>query len=87
MNLRPIGNNVLAKYIIENQPVKGIMLPDSSIKKSPWLEVVDSSLECEYLLSPGDKILIEKYSGSDVTYHDREYIVVNAKNILAVELL
>ncbi len=84
MNLKPIGNNVLAKYTVSSDSINGILIPESSRSKSDSLEVIEASLECDYILKEGDKIIIDKHTGREIIYHDREYVIVNAKNIIAL---
>ncbi len=70
----------------------GIILPDSAKKKQETAVVVavgPGSLNKEGKLQPmpvqvGDKILMDKYAGQEVTINDEELVIVKADDIVAI---
>ena len=92
-NLRPLGSRVLAKRLeAEEKLPGGIILPDSAKKKQESATVLavgpgsrdkDGNL-IEMPVKVGDVILMDKYSGQEVSIDDEEYIIVKAEEIIAI---
>ena len=70
----------------------GIILPDSAKKKPETANVIavgpgkkdkDGNL-VPAPVKEGDVILMEKYSGQEVTLNDVEYVIVRADDIIAI---
>lgn len=91
--LQPLGNRVLAKRVKKEETSKGgILLPDSAKQKQETAEVIavgpgitgkDGKL-IPLPVSVGDKILMDKYSGLEVTLDDEEYLIVRGDDIIAI---
>lgn len=93
ISLKPLGNRVLTQRIEEETNLKGgIILPDSAKKKQETAKVIavgPGKTDKDGNLSPmpvsvGDTILMDKYSGQEVTIDDVEYIIVRADDIIAI---
>jgi chaperonin GroES len=91
--LRPLGNRVLVKRLEADETAKGgIILPDSAKQKQEQAEVISigtgkKDKQGNTIAIPvkvGDTILMEKYSGQEVTVSDEEYIIVRADDIIAI---
>ena len=91
--LKPLGNRVLAKRLEQEEKLKGgIILPDSAKKKQETALVIAvgpglTSKEGKLQPMPvqvGDKILMDKYSGQEVTLDDEEFVIVKADDIVAI---
>jgi len=91
--LKPLGNRVLVKRLAPEESVKGgIILPDSAKKKQETAEVValgtgkkdKAGNLIEFPVKVGDHILMEKYSGQDITLEDEEFIILTADDIIAI---
>lgn len=93
IKLRPLGNRVIAKRLEQEETLKGgIILPDSAKKKQESAEILavgtgkvgkdGNKIPCP--VKVGDVILMDKYSGQEVTLDDEEYVIVNADDIIAV---
>ena len=90
--LKPLGNRVLVQRLEAKETMKGgIILPDSAKKKQETAKVVaigsGKLLEDGKLLpipvKVGDVILMDKYSGQEVTIDDEEFMVLKADDIIA----
>lgn len=90
--LRPLGNRVLVRRLEAEETLKGgIILPDSAKKKQEQAEVVaigtgkkdKQGQEIPFPVKVGDIILMEKYSGQEVTLDDEQYVIVKADDIIA----
>lgn len=93
MTLKPLGNRVLAQRLEAQETVKGgIILPDSAKKKQETARVVavgpgkrlDDGKVLPVPVKENDLILMDKYSGQEVTVDDKEYIIVKADDIIAI---
>lgn len=91
--LKPLGNRVLAKRLEAEEKMKGgIILPDTAKKKQETALVIaigSGKKDKQGNLIPfpvkvGDKILMDKYSGSEVTLDGEEYMILNADDIIAI---
>lgn len=93
VKLRPLGTRVLVRRLEAEDTLKGgIILPDSAKQKQEQAEVVavgtgkkDSKgnpISCP--VKVGDKILMEKYAGQDVTVDDQEYSILRWDDVIAI---
>ena len=93
VNLKPLGNRVLVRRLAAEEKLKGgIILPDTAKKKQEQAEVIAlgaGKKDKNGALIPmpvkiGDVILMEKYSGQEVTLDDEEYVILRADDIVAI---
>lgn len=91
--LKPVGNRVLVRRLAAEEKLKGgIILPDNAKKKQEQAEVIaigTGKKDKQGNLIPipvkvGDTILMEKYSGQEVTLGDEECIILGADEIIAI---
>ena len=93
MKIRPLQDRVLLKRLAEENKTKGgIIIPDSAKEKPVEAEVIavgpgkvnDDGKRSPMDVKKGDRILIGKYSGSEIKIDDEEYVIVREDEILAV---
>ena len=93
MNIRPLQDRVLIKRIDEQEQVRGgIIIPDTAKEKPQEAEVVavgpgkvnDDGKRVAPDIKAGDKVLVGKYSGSDIKIDGVDYVIVREDEILAV---
>ncbi len=92
MKVTPLHDRVLLKRL-EEQNVKkgGIIIPDTAKEKPQEAEVIavgkgrmtEDGKVIPLELKKGDKVLIGKFSGTEVTVDDVEHIIVREEEILA----
>lgn len=91
--LIPLGNRVLVRRLEAESKLKGgIVLPDSAKKKQEQAEVIavgagKKDKNGNLLPMPvkvGDTILMEKYSGQEITLDDEEFIIIKADDLIAI---
>lgn len=91
-HVRPLSNRVLARKLESAETMKGgIILPDTAKKKQEMAEVIaigPGKKDAEGKLIPmpvqvGDTILMDKYSGQEVTVDGEEFVIVRADDIIA----
>jgi chaperonin GroES len=90
--LKPLGNRVLVQRLEAQETMKGgIILPDSAKKKQETAKVVaigsgkllDDGKLLPIPVKVGDVILMDKYSGQEVTIDDEEFMILKADDIIA----
>ncbi|MEM8629237.1 MAG: co-chaperone GroES [Chlamydiota bacterium] len=89
VSLKPVGSRVIAKRLEPEDTLQGgIILPDSAKKKQEVLEVIRvgqpqvvDGKEIPIPVTPGDHILVDKYSGQEF---DEEFVIVDLKDIVAI---
>ena len=92
-NVRPLHDRVLIRRIEEaDQKVGGIIIPDTAKEKPLQAEVIavgsgrmlDSGRKLALILKPGDKVLIGKWSGTEVKIDGDEYLILKENEILGI---
>ncbi|NLZ48162.1 MAG: co-chaperone GroES [Clostridiales bacterium] len=92
MNIRPLGDRVVLKKLEAEETTKsGIVLPGSAKEKPQEAEVVAvgpggivDGKEIKMEVKVGEKVIISKYSGTEVKLDGVEYTIVRQEDILAV---
>ena len=93
MKIRPLSDRLVVKRTQEEEKTKGgIIIPDTAKEKPLEAEVIavgNGKVSDDGKLRPldvkkGDKILIGKYSGSEVKLDGEEHIILREDDILAV---
>jgi chaperonin GroES len=93
MKIRPLYDRILAKRLAEEQKTAGgLFIPDTAREKP--LEalviavgtgrVLDSGVTQPLSVKVGDKVLIGKYSGSEVKVDGEDHIILREDDVLAV---
>ena len=93
VNIRPLHDRVLVKRIEQEEQVRGgIIIPDTAKEKPQEAEVMavgPGKLNDEGKRSPmdvkeGDRILMGKYSGSEIKLDGTDFVILREDEILAV---
>ena len=86
--IKPLADRVLIKMIESEETTKsGIILSSGSKEKPQIAEVVAAgpgTEDVKMYIKEGDKVIINKYSGTEVKYEDTEYTIVKQEDILAI---
>ena len=92
MKVIPLHDRVLLKRLEEQEKRKGgIIIPDTAKEKPQEAEVIEvgkgrvteDGKVIPLDVKKGDKVLIGKFSGTEVTIGDTELIIVREEEILA----
>lgn len=92
MKLRPLADRVVLKQTKPEEKTKGgIILTSTSQEKPEVYEVlvagpggVVDGKEVKMEVKGGDKVIVNKYSGTTVKLDGEEYVIVRQGDILAV---
>ena len=90
--IKPLADRVLIKMVEAQETTKsGIILSSGSQEKPQIAEVVavgpgkqEDGKEVKMYIKEGDKVIINKYSGTEVKYEGTEYTIVKQEDILAI---
>ena len=93
MKIRPLHDRILVKRLDEDEKTKGgIIIPDSAKEKPQEARVVAAGpgrVDDDGKLRPldvkkGDRILLSKYSGTEVTLDGEEHLILREEDVLGV---
>ena len=92
MKLIPLGDKVVLKAIKEEEKTKsGIILTGEAKEKPQQAEVIAvgpggivDGEEVKMQVKVGDTVIYSKYSGTEVTLEDEDFIIVSQSDILAI---
>ena len=93
MTIRPLRDRILARRVVEQDKTRGgLFIPDNA-KEKPLEAVViavgtgkrlDNGTIQALTVKAGDKILIGKYTGSEVKLESQDHIILSEDDVLAV---
>lgn len=90
--IKPLADRVLIKMVESEETTKSGIILSSGAKEKPQIaEVVAvgpggeiDGKEVKMYIKEGDKVIINKYSGTEVKYEGTEYTIVKQEDILAI---
>ena len=92
MSIRPLQDRILIKRLEEEEQVTGgIIIPDTAKEKPQEAEVIaigpgkvgDDGERLAMDVKVGDKVLVGKYSGSDIKIDGEDYVILREDEVLA----
>jgi chaperonin GroES len=93
IKIRPLYDRIVVKRHDAKETVRGgIIIPDTAKEKPQEAEVVavgegkfdDNGKRIKLDVKKGDKVLIGKYSGTDIKLDDQEYTILREDEVLAI---
>ncbi len=93
MQIKPLADRVVVKPLEETEQMKGgLYIPDTAKEKPQQGEIVavgpgrmsDEGKRIEMDVKVGDRVIYGKYSGTEVTVSDQEYLILRESDVLAV---
>jgi chaperonin GroES len=87
VKIKPIDDRVLAEVIKDDEErVGSIIIPDTAKEKPRMAKVVavGTDEELQKVVKAGDRILYSKYSGDEIKMDNKEYLIIQRSDILAV---
>lgn len=91
--LKPLGNRVLLELVEEETTTAGgIVLPESAKEKPQFAKVVavgegkllENGERLPLEVSVDDKVVFEKYAGTELKYKGSDYLVLKDTDIIAI---
>lgn len=93
MKVQPLGDRILVEVLEAKEKTKsGIVLPDTAKEKPQEAKVVavgkgrvsDEGKAITPEVKIGDVILFGKYTGTEITVEEKEYLILKEEDILAI---
>jgi len=90
--IKPLADRVLIKMKESEETTKSGIILSSGSKEKPQIaevlavgegQVIDGKKQ-EMYIKVGDKVIVSKYSGTEVKYEGQDYIIVKQEDILAI---
>ena len=93
IKLTPLEDKIIVKQAVaQTQTASGLYIPDNAKEKPQQGEVLavgpgrrdDKGERIPMDVKVGDKVLYSKYGGTEVHYEGEDYLIVGARDILAI---
>jgi chaperonin GroES len=92
IKVKPLADRVVVKALEESEQMRGgLYIPDTAKEKPQQGEVVavgpgrvEDGKRVDMELKVGDKVLYGKYSGTEVTVENEQYLILRESDVLAV---
>ncbi len=92
MKLKPLGDKVVLKFCEAEETTKsGIILTTAAQEKPQTAEVIAvgpggivDGKEVKMEVKKGEKVILSKYSGTEVKLDGENYVIVRQNDILAI---
>ena len=93
IKLTPLEDKIIVKQAeAQTQTASGLYIPDNAKEKPQQGEVLavgpgrrdDKGERSPMDVKVGDKVLYSKYGGTEVHYEGEDYLIVGARDILAI---
>ncbi|HMB32192.1 MAG TPA: co-chaperone GroES [Desulfohalobiaceae bacterium] len=93
MNLKPLHDRVLVKRLEEEEKTRGgIIIPDTAKEKPIRGEIIavgpgkmsDEGKRIEMSVKTGDKVMFNKYAGTEIKIEGEEHLVMREDDIVAI---
>ena len=94
VNIKPLEDRILVQTLdAEQTTASGLVIPDTAKEKPQEGEVIavgpgrwneDGDERIPLDISVGDKVIYSKYGGTEVKYAGEEYLILSARDVLAV---
>ncbi|HSJ25617.1 MAG TPA: co-chaperone GroES [Longimicrobiales bacterium] len=91
--IQPLADRIVVKALEETEQMRGgLYIPDTAKEKPQQGEVIavgpgrmtDDGKRVASELKAGDRVLYGKYSGTEVTVGDDQYLILRESDVLAV---
>ncbi len=91
--IKPVADRILIKMIEgEEKTESGIILSSGAKEKPQIAKVIEvgpgithiPGKEVKMYIKKGDKVIVNKYSGTEVKYEGEEYLIIKQDDVLAI---
>ncbi|AYG02940.1 MULTISPECIES: co-chaperone GroES [Gryllotalpicola] len=93
VSIKPLEDRIVIKQVeAETTTASGLVIPDSAKEKPQEGEVLavgpgridDNGNRVPLDVAVGDRVIYSRYGGTEVKYNNEEYLVLSARDVLAV---
>lgn len=90
--LKPLGDRVVIKMIESEETTKSGIILASNAKEKPQIAqvievgpgITEEGKQVKMEVAKNDKVVVSKYSGTEVKYEGEDLIIVRQSDILAI---
>jgi len=90
--IKPLADRVLVKMVESEETTKsGIILSSGSKEKPQIAEILEvgpgidtEDKKVTMYVKKGQKVILSKYSGTEIKYDNQDYIIIKQDDILAI---
>ena len=93
VSIKPLEDRIVVRPVeAEQVTASGLVIPDTAKEKPQEAEVVavgpgrfnDDGARIPVDVNVGDKVIFSKYGGTELKYDGQEYLVLSARDVLAI---
>ena len=92
VTIKPLEDRILVKTLeAEQTTASGLVIPDTAKEKPQEGEVLavgpgrfEDGQRLPLDITVGDKVIYSKYGGTEVKYDGQEYLLLSARDVLAI---
>ena len=93
VNIKPLEDRIVVKPLdAEQTTASGLVIPDTAKEKPQEGEVLaigpgridDNGNRVPLDVSVGDKVIYSKYGGTEIKHGGQEYLILSARDVLAI---
>lgn len=94
VQIKPLEDRILVEVLdAENKTASGLVIPDTAKEKPQEGKVIavgpgrfdeDGEKRVPMDIKTGDTVIFSKYGGTEVTYDGKDYLLLSARDVLAI---
>jgi chaperonin GroES len=93
VTIKPLEDRIVVRPLeAETVTASGLVIPDTAKERPQEAEVIavgpgrvdDSGKRIPVDVAVGDKVIFSKYGGTELKYNNEEYLVLSARDVLAI---
>jgi chaperonin GroES len=93
VSIKPLEDRIVVRPAAAEQvTASGLVIPDTAQEKPQEAEVIavgpgrvdDKGVRIPVDVSVGDMVIFSKYGGTELKYNNEEYLVLSARDVLAI---
>ena len=93
VSIKPLEDRIVVRPLeAEQVTASGLVIPDTAKERPQEAEVVavgpgrvaENGTRIPVDVSVGDKVIFSKYGGTELKYNNEEYLVLSARDVLAI---
>ena len=93
VSIKPLEDRIVVRpSAAEQVTASGLVIPDTAQEKPQEAEVIavgpgrvdDKGVRIPVDVSVGDIVIFSKYGGTELKYNNEEYLVLSARDVLAI---
>jgi chaperonin GroES len=93
VSIKPLEDRIVVRPVAAEQvTASGLVIPDTAQERPQEAEVIavgpgrvdDKGTRIPVDVSVGDMVIFSKYGGTELKYNNEEYLVLSARDVLAI---